>query len=208
MEQTAIYRIPYGLYYLGTKKGEKQNICVVNTVQQVTDTPQRISVTVLKANLTCEMIAASGTFSAAILDMDSTTKDIAHFGQQSGRDADKLSGMDIKTDVLGNPVYVKNCAAVLSAAVTERVDLGTHMLFIGEVKDAAVLTDKTPMTYAEYRARKAGKAPASAKAEGKSAVYQCSICHYVYDGDIPFEELPDDYVCPICKQPKRVFVKM
>ena len=110
--------------------------------------------------------------------------------------------------MLGNPVYMKNCAAVLSASVTEQIDLGTHMLFVGEVKDAAVLTDKTPITYAEYRARKAGKAPASAKAEEKAAVYQCSVCHYVYDGDIPFEELPDDYICPICKQPKSVFVKM
>lgn len=208
MEKTAIYRIPYGLYYLGVRNGDRQNICVVNTVQQVTDTPQRISVTVLKDNLTCEMITAAGTFSAAILDMDSTMEDIAHFGQQSGRDTDKLANMEIGTDALGNPVYAKNCAAVLSAAVTKQIDLGTHMLFVGEVKDAAVLTDKTPMTYAEYRARKAGKAPASAKTEEKAAVYQCSVCHYVYDGDIPFEELPDDYICPICKKPKSVFVKM
>jgi len=208
MEKTAIYRIPYGLYYLGARSGDRQNICVVNTVQQVTDTPQRISVTVLKSNLTCEMIAASGTFSAAILDMDSTMEDIARFGQQSGRDTDKLANMEVETDALGNPVYAKNCAAVLSAAVTEQIDLGTHMLFVGEVKDAAVLTDKTPITYAEYRARKAGKAPASAKTEEKAAVYQCSVCHYVYDGDIPFEELPDDYICPICKKPKSVFVKM
>lgn len=70
MEKTAIYRIPYGLYYLGARSGDRQNICVVNTVQQVTDAPQRISVTVLKSNLTCEMIAASRAFSAAILDMD------------------------------------------------------------------------------------------------------------------------------------------
>lgn len=159
MEKTAIYRIPYGLYYLGARSGDRQNICVVNTVQQVTDAPQRISVTVLKSNLTCEMIAASRAFSAAILDMDSTMEDIAHFGQQSGRDTDKLANMKIETDALGNPVYAENCAAVLSAAVTERIDLGTHMLFVGEVKDAAVLTDKTPITYAEYRARKAGKAP-------------------------------------------------
>ena len=88
MDNTAIYRIPYGLYYLVTSNGAKQNICVVNTVAQVTDTPQRISVTVLKTNLTCEMIAASGTFSAAILDIDSTLEDVAHFGQQSGRSTD------------------------------------------------------------------------------------------------------------------------
>ena len=207
MDNTAIYRIPYGLYYLGTSNGAKQNICVVNTVAQVTDTPQRISVTVLKTNLTCEMIAASGTFSAAILDIDSTLEDVAHFGQQSGRSTDKLTGMDIQNDTLGNPLYIQNCAAALSAAVVQKIDLGTHMLFIGEVKDASVLSDKTPLTYAEYRARKSGKT-SSVQAEEQKATYQCSICHYVYDGDIPFEELPDDYVCPICKKPKSVFVKM
>lgn len=207
MDKTAIYRIPYGLYYLGTSDGGRQNICVVNTVSQVTDTPQRISVTVLKTNLTCQMIERSGSFSASILDEDSSLADIANFGQQSGRDTDKTIGMEIGTDTLGNPVYQTNCSAVLSASVVRTVDLGTHMLFIGEVKDAAVLSDKAPMTYAEYRARKAGNGGRTA-AEEKPAAYQCSICHYVYDGDIPFDELPDDYICPICRQPKSVFVKM
>lgn len=207
MDKTAVYRIPYGLYYLGTQINGKGNICVVNTVQQVTDTPLRISVTVLKNNLTCMMLDYSKVFNVGVMDMDSEMSDIAYFGQQSGKDVNKLGGMDLETDSLGIPVFDKNCAATLSAKVVEQVDLGTHILFIGEVVDAAVKSDKTPMTYAEYRARKAGKAPQKADAAAPAA-YQCGICHYVYDGDIPFEELPDDYVCPICKQPKSAFAKI
>ena len=207
MDKTAVYRIPYGLYYLGTQINGKGNICVVNTVQQVTDTPLRISVTVLKNNLTCMMLDYSKVFNVGVMDMDSEMSDIAYFGQQSGKDVNKLGGMDLDTDSLGIPMFVKNCAARLSAKVVEQVDLGTHILFIGEVVDAEVLSDKTPLTYAEYRARKAGKAPKKAD-EPVPATYQCGICHYVYDGEIPFEELPDDYVCPICKQPKSVFAKI
>lgn len=206
MDQTAIYRIPYGLYYLGTTANGKSNICVVNTVSQVTDEPKRVSVTVLKTNLTCELMLQSGTFSVSILDADSTLADIAHFGQQSGRNVDKLAEKAISFDVLGNPVYKENCAAVMSVHVTQTVDLGTHVMFIGELADASVESDKTPMTYAAYRAKKAGvKVEAEQSAP---ATYQCKICHYVYDGEIPFEELPDDYVCPVCKKPKSFFVKM
>lgn len=208
MQEDAIFKLSYGLFFLGAEAAGKNNICVVNTVEQVTQEPLRISVTVLKTNLTAELIYKSRKFSAGVIDTSVNLGDISHFGGKSGRDIDKLSGKECKTDSLNNPVYSKGCNAILSGSVTEVVDLGTHYLFIADLADAEVLSDNPSLTYADYRAMRAGtyNNQGSAKAPEKET-WQCAVCHYVYDGDIPFEELPDDYVCPVCKKPKSVFHK-
>lgn len=208
MEETAVFKISYGLFFTGAEWEGKRNICVINTAIQVTQEPLRVSITMMKGGYTHELIQKSGKFSLGILGQDAPLEDIAHFGQLSGRDTDKLSGYDCQTDALGNPLYVKGCVASLCCRVRSEVDLGTHTLFIADLVDARNLSGEEPLTYAGYRARKAGAAlPAAGPADRKEE-WQCTICHYVYDGDIPFEELPDDWVCPVCKRPKSAFVKM
>lgn len=206
LEEAAIFKLSYGLFFLGSKYDSKENVCVVNTVSQVTESPLRVSVTVLKTNLTAEMINASKLFTVGVIGENAELADVAHFGQQSGRDCDKLSIRNYQLDSQGIPIYNKGCISQLSANVVQTIDLDTHYMFIAEIYEAKVLNDDdAPMTYAMYRAKKSGKSVSSAP---KSDAWQCSICHYVYDGDTPFEELPDDYICPVCKQPKSAFKKV
>lgn len=213
MDETAIFKLSYGLFFLGAKFDNSKNICVVNTVMQVTQEPLRISVTVLKGNYTAELIQKSQNFSVCVMSHDANLDDIAHFGQQSGRNVDKLSGYDVQTDKLGNPLYINGCCASLCAKVIETIDLGTHFLFIADLVDAKNLSSAKPLTYSDYRLIKAGtlkphETENSEENKTTKETFQCSVCHYIYDGDIPFEDLPDDYVCPICKKPKSAFFKV
>ena len=207
MDETAVFKIAYGLFFIGSRYEDKENICVINTAAQVTQEPLRISVTLLKTSYTHQLLQQSGQFSLGILGQSAKLDAIAHFGQTSGRDGDKLSGWAVEHDLLGNPLFAQGCVATLSGKVVQRVDLDTHTLFIADLADAKVLSDEPPMTYGDYRLLKAGGAPKAAASQEKAA-YQCTICHYVYDGEIPFEELPEDWVCPVCRKPKSVFVRM
>lgn len=200
MDQTAIFQLTYGVHILATKNKDKENACIINTCIQLTQDPMRVSIAVLKTNLTHDMIKESNQFSISIISKDASLDTIAHFGLQSGRKVNKLEGTPYEKDILGNPLILLDSLATLSCEVEQKIDLDTHTMFIAKVVDAHNVKQGEPMTYAEYRALKAGK--------DKKAVYQCSVCHYIYDGEIPFEELPDDYVCPICKQPKEVFKKI
>lgn len=207
MDATAIFKISYGLFFVGSKAGDAAGICVINTAMQVTQEPLRISVAMTKGGYTQGLIEKSGQLSLGVLGQEAALADIAHFGQQSGKDTDKLAGKAISTDSLGNPVYEAGCIALLTARVIQTVDVGTHIIFIADVVDAKNLSDAPPMTYADYRALKSGKQPAAAAGSEAAAQWQCSICHYVYDGEIPFEQLPEDWVCPVCGRGKDVFVK-
>lgn len=208
MDRTAIFKLTYGLFFIGTKSEESENICVINTAAQVTQTPLRISVTMLKSGYTHDLIQKSGQFSLGIMGRSASMDAIAHFGQLTGRSTDKLSGWQIERDSLGNPQFSQGCIATLSGKVVQSLDLGTHTLFIADVVDGASLSDEQPLTYADYRVLKAGGSLSGGAAPKPKAAYQCTICHYVYDGEIPFEELPDDWVCPVCGKPKSVFAKM
>lgn len=208
MQDDAVFKISYGLFFLGSEFEGNKNICVVNTVAQITQEPLKISVTVLKTNLTAELIFKSKKFSVGVMDHSANLDDIAHFGQQSGKNVDKLIDMDCSLDVLNNPVFKNGCNASLTGAVTDVVDLGTHYLFIADLKDAAILSDKPSLTYADYRAMRSGTFNKSDADSKTNDTWQCSVCHYVYDGETPFEDLPDDYICPVCKKPKSVFKKV
>ena len=207
MDETAIFKISYGLFFVSTSFEGRKNACVVNTVAQVTQEPLRVSLCMLKTGLTHEMIQKSGHFCVSVIGRDSSLEEIAHFGQLSGRDTDKFAGRTIQPDCNGDPVLAEGCIAALSCNVIQEVDLGTHTLFIADLADAKNLSDALPMTYADYRILKSGgRLDQPETKQGQK--WQCSICHYVYDGDIPFEDLPDDYICPICKKPKSAFVKV
>lgn len=202
MDQTALFTMSYGVYVLGTKLEDKLNACIINTGMQVTSIPEQVSITVAKTNLTHDLVKASGQFSLTTLSEVNALENVKVFGMQSGREVNKFENIQYKLDVLGNPYIEEGAVAVLTGKVTQTVDVGTHTIFIADVVDAKDFKKNTPMTYAEYRALKAKNTPPVA---GNQKVYECTVCHYEYNGDIPFEELPDDYVCPICKQPKSVF---
>lgn len=210
MNENAVFKLSYGVFFLGTESNQIKNVCVVNTVAQVTQEPLKVCVTVLKQNYTCELISDSKKFSVGIMGVNTPLDTITHYGSVSGRDTDKLAGMPYSTDKLGNPLVSDGCNATLCCRVCQMIDLDTHMMFIADIVDAEILSEDKPMTYADYRDYRAGikKQGDAAPPEQGKEVYQCSICHYVYDGDVPFDELPEDYICPICKQGKSAFKKV
>lgn len=196
MDKKAIYNLSYGVFMVSTKAGEVANGCIINTCIQVASNPVRIAISVLNSNYTCDLIKESGIFAVSILDNDCTFETIKHFGFQSGRDVDKFGNITPPTDCNDVPYLGWQSCAVISGKVVEQHDLGTHTLFIAEVVDAKVLSDKEPITYAKYQNEiKPKNNVASAKEDGKKIVgWRCKICNYVYEGS----KLPEDYACPLC----------
>lgn len=209
MNQSAIYKLSYGLYAIGTRYSTP-NMCIVNSVIQVTSKPMQICVVISKNNYTNYLVRESGRFCVSVLSQDIAMEDIARFGFATGRDGNKFYGFSTaKFDQMGNPYLTEGCLAYLSCQVVDQIDVGTHTMFVAKVLDMDMVGDGTAMTYDYYRNVKKGMTSKNSptyvekKAEGK---YQCSVCGYVYEGD-DFEQLPDTYVCPVCKNPKRVFQK-
>ena len=191
MNQAAMFQLSYGLFVLSAKNGEKDNGCIVNTVQQVTTTPNRISIAVNKDNFTHDMIRDTGSFNVSILSEEVTFDIFKHFGFQSGRDVDKLKDFsDYERSSNGIFYLNKYANAFLSASVAEAVDLGTHTMFIADVTDGEVLSKVHSVTYANYH-----KHIKPQPQETKKTGWRCKICGYIYEG----EELPADFICPICK---------
>lgn len=196
MDKKAIYNLSYGVFMVSTKAGEVANGCITNTCIQVASNPVRIAISVLNSNYTCDLIKESGIFAVSILDNDCTFETIKHFGFQSGRDVDKFGNITPPTDCNDVPYLGWQSCAVISGKVVEQHDLGTHTLFIAEVVDAKVLSDKEPITYAKYQNEiKPKNNAASVKEDGKKNVgWRCKICNYIYEGS----KLPEDYACPLC----------
>lgn len=196
MDNTAFFKLSYGLFVVTAHEGDKDNGCITNTVVQQTTTPNRISVTINKNNLTHDMILRTGVFNVSVLSEGSSFDTFKHWGFQSGKDVDKTVGITFYRLENGVIYIVEGVNAVLSAKVEQAIDLGTHTLFIAEVTDA-FSTDETPSaTYAYYHKR-IKPAPQQPKRRG----WVCIICGYIYEG----ETLPDDFVCPICKHPASDF---
>jgi flavin reductase (DIM6/NTAB) family NADH-FMN oxidoreductase RutF/rubredoxin len=228
MDLAALRSISYGLYIVGSKKGDKINAQVANTMVQVCSEPPTVSVALNKGNLTHEYVKDSKVFAASILCQDAPLSLIGKFGFKSGRDASKFEGVDYKIGVTGAPIVLEHAVAYVEARVVDQVDVNTHTIFIGELVDGEVLQDTEPMTYAHYHKVKRGKTPKTAPSyvpetekkeeEPEMAKYKCSVCGYVYDpekGDpesnIPpgtaFEDLPEDWTCPVCGASKDEFEK-
>ena len=223
MNTKALYKISYGVYVVCSVKGGKINGQIANTVIQVASEPPTIAVSINKDNLTHEYIKESGVFTASILCQDTPLSFIGNFGFKSGRDTNKFEGINYKTGTTGAPVVTDYSTAYMEVRITRELDVGTHTMFIGELVDADVLTEDTCMTYEYYHQVKKGTTPKSApsyveKKEEKSGMkkYECSVCGYIYDpaeGDpdsgiapgTAFEDLPDDWVCPICGAAKDDF---
>ncbi len=190
IEKTAAFKLSYGLFVLTARDGEKDNGCIINTVQQVTDTPFKISVTVNKNNYTHDMIKKTGVFNVSVLTQSVPFSVFQHYGFKSGRDTDKITGDSMPRSENG-VVYLSSFSnALISGRVVDEVDCGTHTLFIAEVTEAQTLSDEKSVTYQYYFDHIKPK-PQPEKKKG----YVCQICGYVYEGD----ELPEDFICPVCK---------
>lgn len=200
MDNKALFKISYGLYVLTARQGEKDNGCIINTVMQVADKPVRIAVSVVKENYTCRMIRETGVFNVSAISTEADFALFQRFGFQSGRETDKFEGFHaVKRSDNGVYYVTEMTNTFLSARVVESQDLGTHILFIAEVTDGQVLSDAWACTYAYYQA---DIKPKQAPKQKKSWV--CEICGYVHEG----EELPDDFICPICKHGREAFRQM
>lgn len=227
MNLKALYKIGYGVYIVGARKGDKLNAQIANTVFQITSEPPTIAVSINKKNLTHEYIEASQAFSAAVLCQETPLSFIGRFGFKSGRDIDKLDGVNYIIGETKSPIVLENAVSYIEAKVIKEVDMGTHTLFIGQVVNADVLNDKVCMTYEYYHQIKGGTTPKTApsyiaeKAEvaTQMAKYKCLVCGYIYDpekGDpeggikpgTPFDQLPADWKCPICGAGKDQFEKI
>ena len=230
MKRETLHKISYGLYIICSKKEEKINGQIANALFQVTSQPATIAVSINKQNLTHEYIEKSNSFTVSILSENTPMNLIGNFGFKSGRDIDKFKGVEYKLGKTKSPIVLDNALACIEAEVIDKIDVGTHTIFIGMVKEAEILSEEKPMTYEYYHKVKGGVSPKTAptydsmidkktkKEEKKMDKYVCTVCGYVYDpekGDpdggiapgTKFEDIPDEWVCPLCGASKSDFEK-
>ena len=191
MDTSALFKIGYGLYVLTANGHGKDNGCIVNSVMQVTSEPLQIAVCVNKTNYTCEMIQDTRKFNVSVLAEGVGFDVFKNFGYQCGRNIDKFANFyETKRTPNGVLYITRDTNAYMSAWVQQEVDLGTHVMFIAQLVDAEILSDKPTVTYEFYQKNIKPK-PQPINKKG----WRCKICGFVYDG----EELPSDFICPICK---------
>jgi flavin reductase (DIM6/NTAB) family NADH-FMN oxidoreductase RutF/rubredoxin len=226
MDLKALQKLGYGLYVVCSRKGDRLNGQIANTVFQVCSEPPTIAVALNRNNLTHEFIGESKVFTASILSQETPLSFIGHFGFKSGRDVDKLKEVDYRLGVTQAPIVLGHTLGYLEARVVHQFDVGTHTVFVGEIVGADVVREGEPMTYAYYHQVKRGTTPKGApsyageaeKAAPQGAKYRCTICGYTYDqakGELdggihpgtPFEEIPDSWACPVCGATKDLFEK-
>lgn len=207
MDNKALFTIGYGLYVLTTNYDGVDNGCIVNTVMQYTDRPLRIGVTVNKANYTHDLIKDSCVFNVSMLTTETPMSVIEHFGFQSGRKVNKFAACQEERRASNHVLYIPNYTnAYLACHVVHTIDFETHTLFIAEILDAEVLSDKPSLTYDYYQKNikaQRSKATDSKPSNGKRR-WMCTICGWIYEGD----SLPDDIVCEICKHGKESFEEL
>jgi flavin reductase (DIM6/NTAB) family NADH-FMN oxidoreductase RutF/rubredoxin len=234
MNPKALYKISYGMYVVSSKKDGQFNGQIANTIFQTTSEPAMIALCLNKKNLTHEFVEASKVVTVSVLSTETPMEFIGRFGFKSGRDGYKFDGVKTKLGVTGAPIVLDNAIAYLEAEIVGSMSAETHTLFLAKVLDAEVLDETAePMTYAYYHVVKGGKSPKTAptyikeepkKEEPKpapkaAAKWECTVCGYVYDpavGDpdggikpgTAFEDIPDDWTCPVCGASKSEFKKI
>ncbi len=187
---TALFRIGYGLYVVTSNDGTRDNGLIVNTVTQLTDNPNRVAVNINKANYSHHVIKQTGVLNVNCLSVEAPFRVFETFGFQSGRQVDKFAGKKVYRSDNGLVFLPKYINAFMSLKVEQYVDLDTHGMFICTVTEARVMSDKETMTYTYYQ----NNVKPKPQTEGKKG-FVCKVCGYIYEG----EELPDDYICPLCK---------
>lgn len=187
---TALFRIGYGLYVVTSNDGKKDNGLIVNTVIQLTDTPNRVAVNINKANYSHHVIKQTGMLNVNCLSTEAPFSVFQQFGFQTGRSVDKFAGQTVHRSDNGLVFLDKYINAFMSLKVEDYVDLGTHGMFICSVTEARVMSNQDTMTYTYYQ----NNVKPKPETEGKKG-FVCKVCGYIYEGD----ELPADYICPLCK---------
>lgn len=191
MDTNVLFNIGYGLYVLTANENGKDNGCIINTVMQVTSDPVQIAIAVNKRNFTTGMIQNTKKFNISVLSENSKFEIFKRFGYQSGRNIDKFSDFfDTKRSPNGVLYITENTNSYMSAYVKQEIDLGTHILFIAQLVEAEKLSEIPTVTYNYYQ-KNIKPAPQSTNKKG----WRCKICGYIYEG----ENLPADYICPVCK---------
>lgn len=212
MDIQAFFKLSYGLYVVSARSGEKKYGCIVNTLQQVTAEPPMLSVAVNKNSVTAKAILDSGRFCGTVLTETADLHLIGTFGFKNSEAVDKFAAFSTKEDENKIPYLTEHAAARYSCEVAGTLDLGTHILIIGKVTEAEILSDEPVMTYDYYhRVVKGGTPPTAPSYKGnishkpaQKAQWRCKICGYIYEGD----PLPADFVCPICGQGADKFEKV
>lgn len=225
MDITPLFTITYGLYVVGSSSGKKLNGQITNTVFQITSDPVKVAVSINKTELTHELISKTGKCCIGVLSENADLTFIGNFGFKSGRDVNKFSDIPYMLTPSGCPIPEENILAYIDIEICNTIDVETHTVFIGEVTNCGITGEGTPMTYSYYREVLCGKTPPTApshipapndtkekpkrKEDSRMKKYVCNICGYVYDpekGDpdggiepgTAFEDIPDDWVCPVC----------
>ncbi len=218
MNQNAFWNLSYGVYIISVWDGERPTGCTANCVMQITAEPPTIAVSIHHDNYTHQCINKTGKFAISILSYNSDPSIIGTFGFQSGKEINKFDL--VRFEKLAEMPIVKDGCAYITCEVINQMETDTHTVFLGNVLDADILSNEEPMTYSYYHKVLKGKSSQNAPTyiaddikenknseQEKHDKYICSVCKYEYVGDIPFEELPEDYKCPICGKPKSVFKK-
>lgn len=233
MDPNIFRKLSYGLFIISSATDGKLNGQVANTAFQITAEPAMVAIGINKNNLTHQFIKSSGVFTVSILPQTVPLDLIGHFGFKSGRDIDKYATVPFKLGETGAPYLAENSVGYLEAQVVASMDAETHTVFLGKVINSEVFSEEEPITYAYYQLLKRGGAkpaqPAQPVVAEKEAAdkpvdpgmqkYQCPVCGYIYDpavGDpdsgiapgTAFEDIPDDWVCPICGVSKDQFEPM
>lgn len=213
MNKNAFRSLSYGVYIVSTLDENRPTGCVANSIMQITSQPATIAVSMNHDNFTNSCIEKSGMFAVSVLGQNADPGLIGKFGFQSGKEVNKFDG--INAQVKEGISIISDACSYIVCKVIDKMETATHTVFLGEVIDADVLSNEDAMTYAYYHKVVKGKSPKNAPTyieEEPSAVkkeekWVCSVCKYEYAGMIPFDEVPDEFCCPVCKQPKSVFVK-
>lgn len=227
----AFYKISYGLYIVSSGDKNSGGGFISNSVFQVTAQPPKFAACCNKDNFTAEIIKKHQAFAISVLHQDSKSDIIGRFGFKSGRNFDKLEGMNCRYGQTGIPIVLNEAIATIECKLVQTFDVGTHLMFIGEAIDTEVLSDELqPLTYDYYKKVKKGIAPKNAptyidksqipeKKESIYKKYKCPACGYIYDeelGDVDngikagtrFEDLPPDWICPVCGSTKDDFYEI
>ena len=221
-DKQAFHSLSYGMYVIGARSDGRDFGCVANTFAQVTSSPLQVSVALNKENATTAAVRAAGRFTASCLSEQADMQLIGTFGFHTSTELDKFAQHASVRDEAGMPYLAEQCCAWFSAKVVAELDLGTHVLFVGEVEECAKVADAAaPMTYAFYHQVKGGKTPPKASSylgdeqvsatpaesngtEQPKVAWRCTICgHMEY-----VDELPDDFVCPVCGVGKEFFERV
>ena len=202
MDKKALFNIACGLYVIATSLPDGNAGCVINTVMQVTETPLRVVVAVNRGNATADALKRAGRFTLSALDETTHFDTIKHFGFQSSRDVDKFANPPLRISFCdGLPRLAEQASAILTCEVCNITDLGTHILVLADIVGAEVASGRATLTYDYYQKHVKPK-PASAPRE--KTVWRCEICGF----EIETDELPPDYICPLCGHGIDAFVKV